>query len=326
MKKYKSRCCYIFCCLWFILFMPFCGKNPLKKEEKNSGPFFWKAEKEQKISYFLGTIHTGVTLEDLQCSELIKSHLENSSYLFVESDAENDSYNFETHSNNLTFIEGSSVSKEFASLNRNSQDFFRSRTIPTTLNYEGYQTIIIPLCWLDTHKNYRLMTKNCSSLGFPLDLVCLKDSASVGLSSLDGQIESIARKKGLTIDYLDAEMDTDAVLKVITDTDGKEKNEAIDEAVLNFDKNCSALTSVIDQYKKGHLDDADSISDDSKFVIVMLKNRNEKWMDKFRPVHDAHEQIFTAAGNSHFTKNFNMLDMLKAEGFSIKRMKASCQF
>ena len=30
------------------------------------GPFFWEMEKNGKISYILGTLHVGVTLEGLQ--------------------------------------------------------------------------------------------------------------------------------------------------------------------------------------------------------------------------------------------------------------------
>ena len=69
-----------------------------------------------------------------------------------------------------------------------------------------------------------------------------------------------------------------------------------------------------------------NFNEEDETSVVLLKNRNEKWMDEFQPIHRSYKQVFTAAGNAHFTWSFNMLDMLKAEGFSIQRMQSSCQF
>ena len=54
--------------------------------------------------------------------------------------------------------------------------------------------------------------------------------------------------------------------------------------------------------------------------IILLKNRNALWLEKLLEALESqdYEQIFLAAGAAHFTEYANLLDMLKAEGFSIR--------
>lgn len=54
-----------------------------------------------------------------------------------------------------------------------------------------------------------------------------------------------------------------------------------------------------------------------------LKNRNEKWLIQFKSALKNHNQIFMAAGNAHFTRSFNLIDMLRRDGFDIERV--SCE-
>lgn len=46
---------------------------------------FWKAEKDNQIFYMLGTIHLGVSIEDLQCSQIVQDKMKATDLLFVES-------------------------------------------------------------------------------------------------------------------------------------------------------------------------------------------------------------------------------------------------
>ena len=174
------------CWLSLILFMPACG-------EKQPGPYFWKAKKDGKISYFLGTVHTGVFLQDLQCFDVITSKLENSDYLFVESGGSS----LETGGNDFISELMAEDTSFFSSLSTDSQKFFRERRISKNLNYKGYQISLHSLCWIDITKR-RFMTQNCSSLGFPLYLFCLQDSSAVSLSSLDNQIDIYCSKSWFT--------------------------------------------------------------------------------------------------------------------------------
>ena len=45
---------------------------------------FWKAEKDNQIFYILGTIHLGVSLSELQCTNIIQDKIKNSPFVFTE--------------------------------------------------------------------------------------------------------------------------------------------------------------------------------------------------------------------------------------------------
>ena len=62
------------------------------------------------------------------------------------------------------------------------------------------------------------------------------------------------------------------------------------------------------------------------FNETALKKRNETWLKKLVSAHQlkANKEMFVAAGLGHFTEDHNVLDMLKSEGFSVKRYSAKC--
>ena len=47
-------------------------------------PFVWLVKKEGKISYFFGSAHLGVSLEEIPCSDRVLDQIKNSDLLFVE--------------------------------------------------------------------------------------------------------------------------------------------------------------------------------------------------------------------------------------------------
>ena len=326
MKKltYVSYCFYIsMYWLLLILFVAACGENP---SEKKMIPYFWKAQKDGKTSYFLGTMHRGVVLEELQCSKVIKSHLKGSDYLFVEGNE------FEIRKRSQILLQKikSKTYTEFYTLSTHSQNFFKNRELPNynSYNYAGYSIMLEILCTIDFKNKHWLKAKDCPSLGFPLDMMCLKDSApKMNIDAVDSQIESLARKQGLAIGSLDHgidSIDTDATMSALLQNNLKSKD--IDLQVLNFDESCMSRTQLINEYKTNQLELENETLGSHEQDIVLLKNRNEKWIDKFKRMHQVHQQIFIAAGLAHFTMKFNMLDMLKVEGFSIQRIQSSCQF
>ena len=310
--------------LLLALFIAACGKTP---SSNKFGPYFWKVEKDNKASYFLGTIHVPITFENLQCSKEIKSHLGNSDYLFVERDTNKAQNLGNSVMDNILSIKES----KFYTLNKNSQAFFKERSIPEIFNYAGYAFVLNLMILRDVTEKHLLIAKDCPSLGFPLDILCLQDSAgkmSMG-ASLDGHIESIARKQDLQIGSLDDEIYDDSHADALTQL-FETTPEDIDKGVLNFNKGVTSLFQFINQYIKGELaiekagEAAEAEAGES--TMVLLKDRNEKWVGKFQPIHRTHKQVFLGAGTRHFIGSFNVLDMLKAEGFSIKRMQSSCQF
>ena len=55
----------------------------------------------------------------------------------------------------------------------------------------------------------------------------------------------------------------------------------------------------------------------------VFKDRNEKWLPKFKSAHAQYNRIFLMAGYGHFTSRDNLINMLKSESFSVERV--SCQ-
>ena len=276
-------------------------KDPYLVETK--GPYFWKVEKNGKTSYFLGTFHKGVALEELQCSQKIKTHLKSSDYLFTEAgmnSQEQEELN-ELQREQLRDILLSENNQDFQSLNNDSKIFFSSRGISEGLSYLGYI--------------------------YTLNILCLEQAIGSGSISIDLQVKAIAELNNIPIEYLDEGMNTEAVseslLDIYTFTNNEvANNNLVNQEVLNFENCMLSYTQFLDQYKAGNIA-INSFSDET-IDTVLLKDRNEKWLVKFKEAHTQHNQIFLASGTAHFIGNFNLLDMLKKDGFSISRMNASC--
>ena len=76
----------------------------------------------------------------------------------------------------------------------------------------------------------------------------------------------------------------------------------------------------------------DSVTEDNvkkhtdSFNETVLKIRNETWLEKLVSTHqlEANKEMFVATGLKHFVGYHNILDMLKNEGFTVKRYSAKC--
>ena len=56
---------------------------------------------------------------------------------------------------------------------------------------------------------------------------------------------------------------------------------------------------------------------DEHFARLALRDRNREWLTKFTLAQQNHDSIFIAAGLAHFIGPYNLLEMLRNEGFTI---------
>ena len=290
--------------IYFVfLFVTSCG------DLDKPGPYFWKVQKDGKTSYFLGTYHVGVTLEDLQCSNQIESHLKQSDFLFTEvadfNSQSDQKFNEMLRTYRVTVMLSKKNGKEFQSLNTDSQIFFRSRNIQENLSYTGYLIVLSNLC-----RDQALYATNA------------------GAVSLDAQFKAISQSKNIQIEYLDANANTDAVAEAYIGIRYSQlenvSSKDVNEAVSTFESCVSGIVDHISEYIAGNL----QVVSDKEFDKVLLKDRNEIWVEKFKKAQesDNYDQIFLAGGAAHFIGNYNVLDMLKKDGFSINRMNSNCNY
>ena len=251
-----------------------------------STPYFWKAEKEGKVTYLLGTIHVAVSLHELPCAVTIEKHLKNSDLVFLEMTENN-----ENEEDNKAYQEQdlSPNGEDFKTLTPESQKFLIEHDINSNLNYLNL--------WLY------------------LDYLCM--GQAVGLSSLtvsmDSQVEQLAKHWKIPRKPLDTPTIRAPMTSIITAEDVESKIQSHKICVEQMREHQQA-------YKTGNLS---IITNNSDFNEVFLKNRNELWLSKLKSELDNYNHIFIAAGALHFIGAFNLVDMLKEEQFSVERM-SSC--
>ena len=313
----------------FLFVLASCSAGP-------KGPWFWKVEKDGKTLNIIGTFHIGVAFEELQCFEEISNSLDNSTLLFIEHDVSPESefmQQLAKASNEIVDTTGQS----FQSLSEESRQFLKEKIESNieTLSYIGISFILGQVC-LSSHSDLLKELKSTLS--------------SLSGEKLDIQIQNRAQSKGIVQDYLD---DPGYFPNLARSNAKKISAEEIEEMIRNYDRDCSretikesientinSLNAGVEKYKSG--EDINIQKDIENFkkqgvadTLIkeyeknlnqnLLKKRNEVWIKKLLSAHEKHQNIFVAAGLAHFTENFNMLDMLKKEGFSVKRLSAACK-
>lgn len=255
-------------------------------------PFFWKAEKEGKTSYFLGTYHWGISLDELLCSEVILSKLKSSDLVLTELGPPLDTVEQEQWNETLYFAPDE---RDFKQLSLESQKFLEQKGVNKNLSFNALSFVLLRLCLIE-------------AVG--------EKKAKV---SMDRQVEDIAVQFDIPLQALD----NLELRKLTLNLDTKEDIEG------QIDTFHQCSESIIgDFYKKGlptqglgsWINNHYSRTERSKWS---LKNRNEKWFTQFKSAHKKHNQIFVAAGTNHFTDAFNLIDMLKREGFDTERVSCS---
>ncbi len=275
---------------------------------QTSNPFFWKVEKEGKTSYFLGTAHVLISIDELLCSKDVQHHLENSDFVFVEHNYLLErSEKFDAAGKQLML---SKDGREFQALNEASQEFLRSKGISEQLNLYGYNKVLHNLC------RHGVPDVN--------DLI------------LDSQIAYEADSRGIPIQELDI-----SVGEHLLETK-KQKAEAFNQlsdfqfqleiGYLNgdikmFSYNCPFQWSVdqLANYKSGKITANDIEKHLSNLTaekrneyILNLLERNTQWLVRFEKAHQTRDRVFLAGGLVHFIGPVNLIDMLRKKDYTVE--------
>ena len=280
--------------LLFISFLLIVSCEPFSPENK---PYFWKAKKDGKTSYFLGTYHEGVSLDESLCSDIIVTKLKNSDLVLTELGS------FEDTAENQEWdaLYFSPNGEDFKQLNPESQKFLEQNGIRKDLSY-----------W---------------ALYFVLRTLCVKEAVGEELAqiSMDYQVEQTAKHLNIPVETLD----TPELRKPLTNF---HKKEDIERQIENLHLCSQVMQITIAHYKKGKPNPyatkglamwIENRYTTDEYDKWSLKNRNKKWLTQFKSVHKNYTHIFVAAGNAHFVSPFNMIDMLREDGFDTERV--SCQ-
>ena len=325
------------------------------------GPFFWEMEKDGKISYILGTFHVGVTLEGLQCSSEIKSHLDHSDLLLTEMDQNQISQMFISQSR-----------EDFQSLSEKSQGFVKDKMaqmkskglLPEGFNVEnlsfpGLGQLIPKICLSELSREDSV--KFIEQMGNEAQQEMGSDVNSL---VMDFQIQQIAQSNDISQAYLD---DVEAIKTLFFDDGDSTLSIAgqFDEFIKNYEmkgrsqcnyqnllkevkekKMFTNLQKIIELYKSGEGKLLNEKTKESIKEIItlmsgadasggqkiqeffnqkLLKSRNKQWIEKIVESHEGNDSVFIAAEVSHFIEYSNVLDMLKDRGFSVKRFKVNCK-
>ena len=304
-----------------------------------NGPWFWTAKKDGKTLNMLGTFHMGVAMEELQCFEQISGSLYNSDLVFTESDLNPYSEYQKNMAEESLKALSDSEGESFQNLSEQSQQFLKEK-----VSYFG----------LDVEK-----MSYTSMLGI-LNAVCHSDHIdfiheqfpSFNFSSLmDKQVQETAQFRDITQAYLD---DMKHLVEIARSNAEKHaaSTEEVEKYIQNYETECSrekikekfehiisslkemrnnyksgreiSLTAMVEMYKKKGASESEIEIFKNNYNQNLLKARNEIWLEKLLSAHNSYNNIFVAAGLVHFTDNFNILDKLKEEGFSVQRLNPDC--
>ena len=316
-------------------------------------PWFWLAEKQDKKAYLLGTLHRGISLEDLACSNQITDYLINSDLVFVE----------HVKSKPLLDLLKNSVSREefekgLEELPEKDRQIMEqrklvvSKLIHSHFVYNGDEEFedLSP-----TAQNF-LINKNVDLQGNYADYIAaLYEDISLKMlfsspKRLDYEISAAALSYGIPLQSLD---DNDKILEDIQEADLELKEvsrmfvedfirEGYERRLQNLITSGNLVLSDYSHRKTGvflefslwlagaivwavefYMED-----DVPPVTAVTLKNRNERWLKKLNDISslEQNNNIFLAAGLNHFTDWYNLINMLKEDGYIVKRMSADCTF
>lgn len=283
----------IFTFSFFLLFVS-CGSDEINRTpvadtgspnenetEKTKPYYFWKVEKQGKVSYWLGTVHLAVSLFELPCQDVVVKKLENSDVCFVESIASKE--NAQNSYNALL----SPNAEDFKQLDSDSQVFLAGKGLPNNLNYFAYVA--------------------------GLEAVCVKETlgASAFQIMMDKQVQETAQNKGIPLEALD---DSVVLTPLITSTTKEDVVKKIEKY-----PQCLAKAEIFfNKYRNGDLSLGDNLGE--TLTEHGLRDRNKKWLAKFQSVYNNYDNMFIAVGVAHFIGPFNLVDMLREEGFSVEQM------
>ena len=321
---------------WYLilcLILPFF----VNASDSNSSPFVWMAEKDRKQSYILGTMHSGVSLRDVPCSNIISNKIQSSDLILSEVNAGNEYEKLSLKEREILFT-GSVEEKNkiMSKLPQQSQQIIKERqtamlnllkdTFPHTLvgrgnfqNLNGKSKNFLTKHGADT-------TTSHADLIYFINLIAYY-KAYFSQPSIDAQIKQIGFSRQIEVKSLDDD------IKINKDFKSKNSNKPIISVTQNdVEEHILHINNLIEGYKEMNIKMAELyqsyninlvsniVSSSIEDETILLKNRNELWLKKILLEHKNHENIFIVTGLRHLIGNHNMLDMLKNEGFHIERL------
>ena len=352
-----------------VFLLPSCFMTEKKQAEKKQvGKFerilasqktnpFWKAKKGSSVFYLLGTIHLGVSLEDIQCSKVVQDKIKKSPLLFVENFTSGTEYMYNNnYENNMrTLYLGSKERREqmLAQLSEEARENIINRKNFRKLGFVrdkliGHIRIGMPLTedegqFKDLNKDsqnfliqYHLYDENKNYLDYYLDIFFMNyyDAFFSSGKYLDAEITKLALDYNILIKSLDTNeslvADLQKEVEKLYDKMKVEYNKVtkadIDYLIANYEKQKQELLdSFSSLYSSYHSMDWNKDQQGGMFNWFLkklsgsfAKNRNSAWVEKILLNSKSQDQaVFVAAGYLHFTGYYNVLEMLKNKGFEV---------
>ena len=300
--------------------------------------FFWKAEKEGRSIYILGTVHIGVSLDELKCSSKIVNSLKKSKLLWTESNPQQVQQE-KTRAVKEVIVDSSGLN--FRSLNEEGQNFFKAKQSSydfmavQRMSYFGLFKKVKSLCWLEQEK-------------ILANLNMVQSRNQEFHKKLDIEIQQIARTHNIRQRYLDQkglprtliQREAKGIYKTHVEkairncSQQEEAIKAFNSAKRMFDKN----QWLIQKYKAGEHFNIDEIAKlhlrqkgypekavkaSSYFTNhILLRSRNEIWLNKLLLTHlrmMKNTNMFVAAGLGHFLQgSFNPVRYVEKKGVFCK--------
>ena len=331
---------------FFLFVLSFLFVNSVESTAKS--PFVWLVEKEGKTSYLFGTVHVGISLEEMPCSDQVLNQIENSDLLFMETKPQNDFERLSEEEKEKVFI-GSVAEKEkiLSKLSLESQDIIREReaaldnllrnALPFHIQSESFFDERA-FSELSPESQEFLIKHGVNPEGDHADFFhsirfIVYDKAYSSLPSLGGDIKKIALSQSIEIQALDdnKKINEDVRSQAHSNKPPMLVNYMfIEQLIRGIDalvqQTREGMLQVVQAYKsydvnyfKGKMSGIEVDGEDLNRG-VFLKNRNKLWLKKFMEANEKYDQIFLVTGLDHLIGDHNLLDMLEENGFSVERM------
>ena len=310
------------------------AKKQENKEPKQQTPFFWKIERNGKKSYILGTLHKGISFEELPYHEEIKDYLRESDLLLKETSKNG---NIEKKPRLLT----EKTRKIIAELNQRIKISETKDWTNEILNLSQQELDFLVILWREDyfkkHGSYPNKEDIQGSFPFlhPSQLVALIQSSAPKIKikasydsskQLDKEVEDyFLQYKKQAISFLE-DLETESLinqtlLNLITMKDVKEwienysKRFSQETIIKNLNHLSSYHKKMDRMYLSGEFNEEDlhrtfleidlletEIRYEEQAHILNLDFRNQLWVPKIISAFEQHDSIFIMAGLAHFIR------------------------
>jgi uncharacterized protein YbaP (TraB family) len=285
-----------------------CASDPKYKVKR---PFLYEVEKDGKVGYLFGTMHVGVTSEDLPDS--FWPYFDRSDIYINENGRESEE-RFQK-----ALQERVARAKDEPTLEKKLKpDVFAK--------YDAYLRTKYPAKaaayrdQLSVVGAYSLLSKELE-----INTVTVDHGEYVRLNSkfqLDDRLERKAKDQGKVISHLDNPNYRDIAICLTRNEDFYIKEI---EAILNGKKikpnSVRSTLKLAQEYRDGNAQAIRSL-DFEGHEQCLLKDRNQLWLPKLTSLFDVYTTPFVAVGAAHLEANDgSLIELLTKKGFKIKRLE-----